>query len=194
MNTLTRLALAVAATLPMAVAMAQTASTEPAADGSNAVRHRAKQLELLDTNNDGRLSRAEVQARGGLTKSFDEIDVDHDGYLARDELRQWAQANPQPHPRGGQHQGKGGGKFFDKHDLNNDGVITADEAAKMKKGSQMFSQADANGDGKVTKKEAQAMRKAHHPEPKQPRAPKEPAPEKPVQPVQPPAPLTAPNP
>ncbi|MCA0177556.1 MAG: EF-hand domain-containing protein [Proteobacteria bacterium] len=192
MNTLTRLTLAAAAVLPMAVAMAQSATTEPA-NANNAVRHRAKQLELLDANKDGRLSRAEVQPRGGLTQSFDAIDTDRDGYLERDELRQWAQTQPATHPRGNNPNpnSKHEGKFFGKHDLNHDGVLTADEAAKSKRGGEMFSQADANGDGKVTKKEAHALRKAHQAAPKRPPAPKERAPAQTVQPL---APSTDPNP
>lgn len=195
MNTLTRLALAAAATLPMALAMAQTTTVE-SADTGNAVRHRAKQLELLDVDKDGRLSRAEVQARGGLTHSFDQIDVNHDGFLGRDELRQWAQTQPVTHPtatqpRGAKHMGRNDGKFFDKHDLNHDGVITADEAAKAKNGSEMFSRADADGDGRVTRKEVHALHKVRGPAHKKPPMPKNPAP---VEPVQPLAPSAAPNP
>lgn len=159
MNTLTRLALTLAMALPVGAALAQTTLTEPT-DTSAAVRHRGKQLQLLDTDQDGRLSRAEVNQRGGLTHSFDQIDANHDGFLDATELRQWAATHPVTHGKG---KGKHEGKYFAQHDLNKDGVITSDEASKMGKGGQFFQQADANGDGKVTPQEAHAFRKTHRP-------------------------------
>lgn len=151
MNALTRLALAGLLALPLTAVLAQSGPANP----EQAMNHREKQLNLLDTDHDGRLSRTEVQARGGLSHAFDEIDTNRDGYLDREELRQWASTHEVKHGRGGKHQGKS----FGRYDTNRDGVITADEAAKMPNGAQLFQQADANGDGKVTKQEAHALRK-----------------------------------
>ncbi|KVK94143.1 EF-hand domain-containing protein [Burkholderia cepacia] len=45
-------------------------------------------FEAADTNRDGKLSRAEVQAvNPPLAKYFDQIDVDHRGYLTKEDIR-----------------------------------------------------------------------------------------------------------
>ena len=49
--------------------------------------HRGKFLKKLDTDGDGRISRAEAQAAPRLAAHFDEIDTDKDGYLSPDELK-----------------------------------------------------------------------------------------------------------
>ncbi len=40
-----------------------------------------------DTNGDGKLSRGEAQALPHIAKHFDAIDLNHDGYITRDEMR-----------------------------------------------------------------------------------------------------------
>ncbi len=40
-----------------------------------------------DTNGDGKLSREEAQAMPHIAKHFDAIDLNHDGYIAPDEMR-----------------------------------------------------------------------------------------------------------
>jgi Ca2+-binding EF-hand superfamily protein len=63
----------------------------------------------LDTDRDGRISRAEAAKGPKLSKTFDRVDADHDGFVTRAELnaaverrmqRQQAkqQAQPQPAP------------------------------------------------------------------------------------------------
>ena len=47
----------------------------------------AAKLKAIDTNGDGRLSRAEVDAKAPcLAKNFDAIDTNKDGYLSQEEL------------------------------------------------------------------------------------------------------------
>jgi Ca2+-binding EF-hand superfamily protein len=49
--------------------------------------HKGGFLKKLDTDGDGRISRAEAQAAPRLAAHFDEIDADKDGFLTRDELK-----------------------------------------------------------------------------------------------------------
>ena len=47
----------------------------------------AAKLKAIDTNGDGRLSRAEVDAKAPrLAKNFDALDTNKDGYLSQEEL------------------------------------------------------------------------------------------------------------
>ena len=63
-------------------ALAQTAAPAEAAGGDM----RAKLLGM-DTDHDGKWSRAEWLAGGRKARGFDMIDADHDGFLTIDELR-----------------------------------------------------------------------------------------------------------
>ena len=45
-----------------------------------------QRFEKLDTNGDGRLSRAEAAAYPALAQRFAQIDANKDGFLSRDEL------------------------------------------------------------------------------------------------------------
>ena len=40
----------------------------------------------LDTDKDGRISRAEAEKGPKLSKSFDKVDTDHDGFVSRAEM------------------------------------------------------------------------------------------------------------
>lgn len=69
--------------------------------------------------------------------------------------------------RGGK-DGKHGGKMFEKHDTNGDGVISKDEF--LNHASEKFSKMDADGNGEVTKEEGKAARDAHREKMKERRA------------------------
>lgn len=56
------------------------------------------------------------------------------------------------------HGGPHGGKMFEKHDLNGDGVISKDEF--LKHAEEKFTKMDADGDGSVTKEESKAAMEA----------------------------------
>jgi hypothetical protein len=47
---------------------------------------RAPRFDRLDSNADGRLSRAETVAHSELAQKFEQLDVNKDGFLSRDEL------------------------------------------------------------------------------------------------------------
>ena len=106
------------------------------------------QLERLDTNKDGKISKAE--ARGPLADNFDRLDENKDGFLDRDELRKAA-------ARFIAQRGALGGAGpntpdFDALDRDADGRLTREEL----KGTSLadkFDQIDTNKDGKIDRKE-----------------------------------------
>jgi Ca2+-binding EF-hand superfamily protein len=60
------------------------------AEGEGSQTRIAKRVDTafakLDTDKDGRISRAEAASRPRMAKHFDRIDADGDGYLSRPEL------------------------------------------------------------------------------------------------------------
>ena len=98
-------------------------------------------LKSLDTNNDGKISRAEATANPWLAKQFDALDKNKDGVLSRDEL---------PHPPRGE-RGRGPGEWMSRLDTNHDGRISAAEAKADPKLAARFAQMDVNKDGFVDK-------------------------------------------
>ncbi|WP_291911835.1 hypothetical protein [Chitinophaga sp. CB10] len=68
----------------------------------------------IDTDNDGKLSKAEVDAAAKedkrtsrLSENFAAIDANKDGFLTKEELQAYRKANP---PQGGPRQKEGGNK------------------------------------------------------------------------------------
>ena len=49
--------------------------------------HRGDFLKKLDTDGDGRISKAEAQAAPRLAEHFDEIDANKDGFITTDEMK-----------------------------------------------------------------------------------------------------------
>ena len=68
---------------------------------------------------------------------------------------------------GGKH-GKHGGKMFEKHDTNSDGVISKDEF--LSHAEEKFSEMDADGNGEVTQEEGKAAWEARKEKMKERRA------------------------
>lgn len=119
----------------------------PAA-GSEAARRAREQnvteklLSTYDSNSDGVLSRAEMEA--GLARDFAVIDKNHDGKLSRAETqdendRRWRLEGPQSSPL---------------IDWNSDGSISYDEFATSTRN--LFDQIDSNKDGAITREELRA--------------------------------------
>jgi Ca2+-binding EF-hand superfamily protein len=107
----------------------------------------ANLLKQMDTDRDGKISRAE--AKGKLAESFDKIDANKDGYLDRQELRAMAQRILAT---------QGGGPFpnagpdFDALDKNADGRLTPDEL-KGTPWAARFAEIDADGNGYIDRRE-----------------------------------------
>lgn len=118
---------------------------------------RAARFAQADTNGDGNLSRAEVQAGlPRLADNFDKADANRDGQLSRDELHGFMREHF-PHRHGARRHFQ---QCFAQADKNGDGQLSLDEArAGMPKLADNFARLDANHDGLLSRDELrQAMR------------------------------------
>lgn len=124
-----------------------------------------KHFDMIDTDKDGKLSQAELQAarqamqdrrKQALEAKFKAADTDGDGALSR------AEAEKALQPRIG--------KMFETADANKDGKVTREELQAAHKGpsgahrdkaDKHFKAADKNGDGAVSREEADAASKLH---------------------------------
>ena len=106
-------------------------------------------LKRLDTDGDGKISRAEAQAAPRLAQNFDAIDTNHDGFLTKEELHAYAQQQRQAH--------------WSRIDTDGDGKISRAEAqANAPRLFEHFDQIDTNGDGYITPEELHAAFARHH--------------------------------
>jgi len=112
-----------------------------------------ERLKAADKNADGMLDRQEAASLPFISKNFDAIDADKNGYITLEELRAFHQAH-----RGG-HGHHGGLKALDK---DGDGKISREEAAAAPRLAQNFDKIDTNHDGFLTRDELAAARKAMH--------------------------------
>jgi Ca2+-binding EF-hand superfamily protein len=135
-------------------------NTQPAnqADLDKAV---ARMLERMDTNKDGKISRAEAQ--GPLAKFFDELDQNKDGYLDKTELRRaaarfQAQNAKNPPSKGNEEKAKPPApRFpdFDALDRNADGRLTRAEVEGTPI-ADIFDEIDTKKNGKIDRQEYEA--------------------------------------
>lgn len=98
-------------------------------------RFAMRQLELLDTNGDGTISREEIAAEH--QRLLGAADVDGDGQLSPDEFRR----------RGALFLRLGTTTFFDLIDTNGDQKISVEELNQPM--ARWFARRDTNGDGKI---------------------------------------------
>jgi len=130
----------------------------------------AKAFARLDTNNDGKLSRPEVEAvraahkpdskgAGHAERLFARADTNKDGIVTLAEF----QAAPRPHfdKAAMPHHGGGRAHMLAMADLNKDGRVSLAEAQQAALAH--FDRADTNKDGKVTPEERRAAFKAMRP-------------------------------
>jgi hypothetical protein len=102
-----------------------------------------------DTDHDGRISRAEATAAGSERSAewFDKLDLNKDGYITQDEMRQAHEA------RRGEMQAKMEERFKEA-DANNDGQLSLEEVqAKMPRLAERFSALDTDKNGFLSKDE-----------------------------------------
>jgi len=110
-----------------------------------------ERLKAADTDGDGSISRKEAEASmPGLAAKFDQMDVDKDGKISRDEMHGFRMA-------GKKHQRKHMRMAFKSADRNGDGALDKAEAeAGMPMLAEHFAKVDADQDGKVTREELRA--------------------------------------
>ena len=133
---------------------------------------------MLDTNKDGFITKAEMEAgksamndrraarkeeRGA--KMFDRMDANHDGSITRQEFdsahqtmagRMDGHARRGMHRMGMMHAAGMGERMFDMADADKDGRVSLQEATNA--AAAHFDRVDTNGDGTITPEE---MRAAH---------------------------------
>lgn len=118
----------------------------------------------LDTDGDGRLSRAEVEAAGEargkrgnpMLEHFDAIDTNHDGYLVRTEVQAWQAQRMQQ--RRAEMQKRFDARFA-AADVNGDGRLSrAEVEEKMPRLSDRFAWMDDNRDGFLSRDELRPTR------------------------------------
>jgi Ca2+-binding EF-hand superfamily protein len=154
MNTKTVIAAALASVFAITAAAPSFAAGDPAKHEKRIHRmiHRA------DTNKDGRVSQAEMDA--ALAKSFAVLDTNHDGVLSKAEVEnrkatyKTYRVQLKAERKSGQHVAgvirmpKGLGKHFAAIDANKDGFISRTELASV--AQHAFQRRDHNKDGYIS--------------------------------------------
>jgi Ca2+-binding EF-hand superfamily protein len=116
----------------------QASNDKPADAGKKHGDFSQRILKRVDTDQDGKISKAEFDAEG--SKLFAKLDRNSDGKVAENEMPQ-------------RHWARFGGKMFDRIDADKDGKVTKAEFEAA--GDKMFQRMDKNGDGILEKDEMQ---------------------------------------
>ncbi len=104
------------------------------------ISSRLKDLKAMDTNGDGKISRSEWR----LPRGFDKLDVNHDGFITKDELKPMAPGAPSFQPGHGQARQD----VFKMLDINGNGKLESGELR-----AETFKKLDTNHDGSISKEE-----------------------------------------
>lgn len=124
------------------------------ADHHEGSDRKARMIEKLDTNGDGAISKAEVEA--AKAAKFAEADANGDGSLTMAELEAFHEAERESKREEMKR------RMFARADANSDGVISIDEFEMRGRGGEnMFERVDANDDGILSAEELEEM-KGHH--------------------------------
>jgi Ca2+-binding EF-hand superfamily protein len=126
---------------------------EPSPAMKAEVERRVKaQIERLDTNKDGKVSKDE--AKGPLAENFDRFDLNKDGYLDKEEMTRAMTRflATQGGPGSGGGPGSPSPPEFDPLDRDADGRLTREEL-KGTPHADKFEEIDTNKDGKIDPKE-----------------------------------------
>ena len=120
-------------------------SAEPAASRNQELRFN-QMFRNLDTNNTGKISRAEAELKApALAENFDQIDVDHDGGLTKKEIKDAFLA--------ADNRRREFSRNLDAADKDKDGKLSRDEAKVLPNMSVNFDAIDSNHDEQLVIKE-----------------------------------------
>ena len=137
--------------------VAATLHAEEQAHDAHAKTHRGGGLERMDTDQDGRISRAEFDAGQARKLDFAAVDANKDGFLVRSELRAYHEAM---RPQREAERAKRFDERFAAADLNRDGKLSRVEVdEKMPRMKDRFAWIDENRDGFISRGELQDGRK-----------------------------------
>jgi Ca2+-binding EF-hand superfamily protein len=113
-----------------------------------------RMFEELDTNADGELTRAEIEAAAATR--FGEADADGNGQLTAEEMLAAREA------RDSTRLTRRIEARIERLDANGDGALSLEEmTASSERIDRMFERIDSNEDGVITKAEAEEMRSRH---------------------------------
>lgn len=107
-------------------------------------------FDQIDTDKDGKLSKAEMEAHRAAR--FAASDTNKDGKLSVDEL------TAAHGKRAAERAEKGAGKMLEHLDKDGDGALSLAEMATPKRGEKMFARIDQDGDDMLSKAELDAAR------------------------------------
>ncbi|MDA7426383.1 EF-hand domain-containing protein [Thalassococcus lentus] len=109
----------------------------------------AAMFEAMDTNGDGKLTQAEIDAY--KAKRFSEADADGDGFLSPEEMA------AQGEKKNDERRAKRATRMIERLDANEDGKLSAEELDARGPGN-LIEKADKDGDGAVTLEELREAR------------------------------------
>lgn len=98
-------------------------------------------FEALDADGDGKITRAEMEARAEAR--FAALDTDDSGTLTAQEIRARAEARLADRTA----------RMIERRDTNEDGVLSLEELSKDARSDRMFTRLDTNDDGAVSRVE-----------------------------------------
>ncbi|WP_298836545.1 calcium-binding protein [uncultured Roseobacter sp.] len=103
-------------------------------------------FELLDTDGDGAISRAEADAP--RLERITGADTDGDGFLTAEEISQ----------QGAERMKDRSARMIERLDTDGDGRLSMEELSTSKRADKRFDRADANDDGTISKEEFEEAR------------------------------------
>jgi Ca2+-binding EF-hand superfamily protein len=86
---------AAAALLPLAAAIAQSPTPDPAAEPTQPAQRQGATFESLDTDSDGKISKAEAAAHPTVSEQFARYDKNANGFIEREEVTATNSAPPE---------------------------------------------------------------------------------------------------
>lgn len=134
--------------LTVAIGFGLTAPTYAVEDGARCQMHGKKKFTDADANKDGALDKAEAQAMHD--KNFAEMDMNKDGVVSKDEMKACGRDKNDMKSKS-MHEKQT--KAFNSADVDNDGMLTKEEAKKLPRVSKNFDAIDADKDGTVDRDE-----------------------------------------